>query len=328
MRRWIGERLDDLMLPLLKMMSPGYHRRLPEFRPADACEISALRQLGAPAEVRLIDERPWLGRKVEAFAFPSPVDCQCESNRMVHGRLITADPNAPWTLIVPGYSTGATPPYNYSFFQDIQGRSLLERGMNVALIDLPFHLRRKQVGCLSGEGFFSPDLAAMQATFQQAAADSIALVRWLEQRSEQRVGLWGTSLGGCVAGLVATQVPDLSVLALMEPLDNPGHSLQVLPGSREIRERAMRAGVTPEQLPAFLNSVAPSSYRPLITKERILFVTPLWDRVVPVQFQEAFWEAWGRPERILREASHTTMAANRELNARVADFIARWTQVH
>lgn len=313
------------MLPLLKWLSPGYHRRLPAFRPAGPCELGTLRQVAAPREVSIRPERPWRGRRVESFAFPSPVGCPCESNGTVHGRLIITDSAGPWTLIVPGYATGATPPYDYTFFQSLQGHALLERSINVALIDLPFHLRRKQAGCISGQGFFSPDLEATQSAFRQAAADSIAVVRWLQERSGQRVALWGTSLGGCVAGLVATQLPDISALALMEPLDNPGHTLQVLDGSREIREVLLREGVDPDLLPELLCRVSPSAYQPALPRERMLFVTPLWDRVVPTRFQEAFWDAWGRPERIVREASHTTMVTNRELNARIADFIARWT---
>ncbi len=310
------------MLPALKAISPGYRRRMPRYRPCDACEIDSLSGVRAPEQVDLVLRKPWRGCQVQEFRFQSPVDCCPPGDETVTGLLITTDPKAPWTLIVPGYSTGALPPYGYTFYQELQGRSLIDRSINVALIDLPFHLARRRPGHLSGEGFFSPDLAQTKLAVRQAAADAIAAVRWLEQVHGRPVGLWGTSLGGCISGLVTTQVDTLGAVVLMEPLDNPGDPLAVLPGSADIRAEVARAGISPEEIPRGLRDVAPSSYQPKVAKERILFVTPLWDRVVPTQLQEAFWQAWGRPERLVAEAGHIFLAKDMAMAARAADFIA------
>ncbi|HEY3368477.1 MAG TPA: hypothetical protein VGK74_25765 [Symbiobacteriaceae bacterium] len=324
MRRWISERLDDAMLPLLKLASPGYRGRLAPYRAAEPCDLCDLDHIRPPEDVAVFDEPAWRGYRVQGYCYPSPVDCRREENNAVHGRLIIVDEAAPWALVVPGYATGAFPPKGYSLFQDVQGLALLEQSINVALIDLPFHLKRKQRGQLSGEGFFSPDLGETQTAVRQATADAISLVRWLEQRSGRPVGLWGTSLGGCIAGLVAARVASLAGVVLMEPLDNPGSVLAALPGTWEIRELLVPHGVEAEHLEEAFKSVAPSSYPPAVPRERILFVTPLWDRVVPTRFQEAFWEAWGKPERILWKAGHITMATNRALNTQASQFLSRW----
>ncbi|HYG58851.1 MAG TPA: hypothetical protein VD902_12405 [Symbiobacteriaceae bacterium] len=324
MRRWFSERLDNAMFPLLKFVYRGYHRRLAPYRPAGHCDLPSLARPEPPGCVALRPEGTWRGFAMEAVWFDSPQSCTCEQNRTVHGRLITADPAAPWVLIVPGYATGALPPHGYSLFQNVQGYHLLRRGLNVALLQLPFHMARRRPGCGSGEGFFSPDLAETMGAFQQAAADGVALVRWLQARSGRPVGLWGTSLGGNVAGLVTTLLGDLGAVVLMEPLDNPGDTLAVLPGSREIREALRQAGVEPQLLPQILGPLAPSRYAPAIGPERILFVTPLWDRVIPARFQEAFWQAWGRPARIAVDAGHLTLPTDRALNEKVADFMAGW----
>lgn len=323
-RRWVSERLDDAMFPLLKVVYRGYRRRLAAYRPIGACDPGSLQSV-APAQAITLSERPaWRGYAVHEFSFPSQVTCGCEPNRTVTGRLLTADAGAPWTLVIPGFATGALPPYDYSLFQRLQGRLLLERAVNVALLDLPFHRGRKQPGCGSGEGFFTPDLQQTTEAFVQAAGDSIALLRWLQERSGAPAGVWGTSLGGGVAGLVGAHMPELGGLALMEPLDNPGDTLAVLPGSWEIRAALRQHGVEPSHLPELMRPLAPSTYPPALPKERILFATPLWDRVIPARFQEAFWQAWGRPERIVMEAGHVTMAPNRALNARIADFLTGW----
>ncbi len=322
MRRWLSEKLDDAMLPFLKLISPGYRRRLGPFRPAQPADLQGLAFIPAPDDLQLSRDSAWNGYHMSGYAFSSPYEAGQPEDKIVSGRLLEVSATAPWVVIVPGYGIGSLPPYGYSVHQNIQGRSLLERGMNVALLDPPFHKSRKRRGCRSGEGFFSPDLAQTQHAVRQAAADVVALVRWLERRSDQAVGLWGTSLGGCIAGLVSTLLPDLAGVVLMEPLDNPGDALALLPGSHEIRSVVTRHGFRPGDIPTQLRTVAPSAHQPAIPLEHLLFVTPLWDRVVPVHLQEAFWEAWGRPPRICRNAGHLTLAIDRTAAAAAAEFLA------
>ncbi|HWI61014.1 MAG TPA: hypothetical protein VNT75_04185 [Symbiobacteriaceae bacterium] len=323
-RRWVSEQMDQYVFEVIKLAYRGYKSRMPAYRPPVVCEAAVLGSLGAPEVVDLTPGPDWQGYGVQEFRFPSPMECSAEENRYVYGRLLTAAPGAPWVLLVPGYSTGALPPYGFGFFQDIQALALLKQGLNTALIALPYHLGRKRAGHGSGEGFFSPDLADMQSTFRQAAADAIALVRWLHGRSGRPAGIWGTSLGGNVAGMVAARVPELAAVVLMEPLDNPGDSLRHNFSSREIREALAASGVSPDLLIEALRPVAPSSYPPAVPADRILFISPLWDRVIPFRFQDAFWEAWGRPERITVAAGHLTMPPDPGLNARVAAFLSRW----
>lgn len=324
MRRWLSERLDEAMLPFLKLLSRGYRERLGAYQPPQSCSMEALGEITAPAHVALQDEGSWRGCRAVRYRFDSPVDCSCEENQQVSGLLLETEREAPWVLIIPGFATGALRT-SYSFFQEVQGRGLVEQGINVALIDTPYHMLRKRPGHLSGEGFFSPNLAQTQNAVRQGAADAIALVRWLQQQSGRRVGVWGTSLGGCLAGVVATRIPDLAAVALMEPMDNPGDLLATLPGTLEIREEILRHGLTPDEIPEALRLVAPSTYGPAVDRDRILFIIPRWDRVVPTQFQERFWEAWGRPQRLLVDASHVTTATNPTINADVVEFLTRHT---
>lgn len=322
-RRWISDRMDEYVFDLVKMLYRGYRSRMPAYQPPGDCELAPLEQIGAPENVELSSAPAWKGYGVQEFCFPSPLECTCEENSRVCGRLLTVASEGPWAVVVPGYSTGALPPFDYGFFQDTQAAALLQQGINVALVALPYHLERKRKGWGSGEGFFSPDLRDMVLTFRQAAADCISLVRWLQKRSAHPVGLWGTSLGGNVAGMAAAHMEDLAAVVLMEPLDNPGDTLRLHRGSREIRDELAKAGVSSDYLTEALAPVAPSSYRPRVPLDRILFVTPLWDRVIPFRFQNAFWEAWGRPERITSAAGHLTMPIDGGITAKSAEFLAR-----
>ncbi|MFZ5816650.1 MAG: alpha/beta hydrolase [Bacillota bacterium] len=327
MRKWISDRIDDAMLPLLKLFAPGYRRRLPPYRPTAELPRHALTPLAQslrPVELRLAAEPPWRGFKSERFTFVSPFEGGPEHNRLVRGRLLHAGHEAPWAVVVPGYATGATPPHNYGPFQERQGWALLRCGVSVALIDLPYHLSRRAPGRASGEGFFSPDLQATQEAVLQSALDLIALIRWLRRHTGRPVALWGISLGGCIAGLAASQVAELSGLLLMEPLDNPGDIMASLPATREIREVLAAHGVESSGLHRFFAGVAPSSYQPAVARERILFVTADWDRVVRAEFQEAFWERWGRPARIRRPAGHVLLITDRAVNEQAAEVLAGW----
>jgi len=323
LRRWLSEKLDDGMLPFLKFISPGYRERLAAFKAAPPCDLGALSLVAKPEEIRITPEGPWRGHRVSGYEFASPYEHGEPEDRCVCGRLLEANPDAPWVVIVPGYGMGSLPPYGYSVYQDVQGRSLLQQSINVALLDPPYHKSRKRQGCRSGEGFFSPNLEQTQHAVCQTTADVVALVRWLEHDSNRPVGLWGTSMGGCVAGLVATLLPDLAGVVLMEPLDNPGDPLALLPGSRDIREIIARHGLRPEDIRTQLRLVAPSSHRPAISPDRLLFITPLWDRVVPADLQGAFWEAWGRPPRIALSAGHITLAMDRSTAGQAAQFLAQ-----
>lgn len=309
------------MFPVFKLMAPGYGRRLARFRPPGDLDILMLWSVGAPQEVYVGPEAPWRGCRVERISFPSPCTTRCQENSRVWGQLITLERGAPWVLIVPGLGTGAFGRDSYDVFQSVHARAAIDAGLNVALIDLPYHKRRKRQGCTSGEGFFSPDLEETASLFRQGAADIIAMVKWLQQERNASVALWGTSLGGAMAGLATAFLPSLASSVLMEPLDNPGDPLLYLKSTRDILQYVEAAGVDPAEIPSLLRHVAPSSYRPAIERERILFVTTLWDRIIRRECQERFWESWGQPPRLTWEGGHITTAYNRRVVTEALSFL-------
>jgi dienelactone hydrolase len=309
------------MFPIFKLLAPGYGRRMARFRKPGELDLLALWTVGAPREVHLGPEAPWAGCRAEAVSFPSPFQTRCAENNRVWGRLLTRQRGAPWVVIVPGLGAGALRRSSYDVFQSIHGRTALSAGLNVALIDLPYHKQRRRPGCTSGEGFFSPDLDETAGVFRQAAADVIALIRYLQQERGAKVGLWGTSLGGAVAGLVSAFMPSLAASVLMEPLDNPGHPLLYLRSTQDIVAHVKAAGFSPEEIPQLLQGVAPSSYRPALDRERILFITTLWDRIVKQEHQEHFWKAWGCPPRVTWEGGHVTSAYNQRLVGEAVSFL-------
>lgn len=324
MRALLHRQLDSLLLPLLRLAAPGYRQRALRYRPPGPCDTGCLAHVQAPppAAVQTAPAGSWQGWPGQRFVFPSPLDCGCPESRHTAGLALTARPGAPWVVIVPGFATGLRRPADFGLYLRHQARALLERGVNVALIEPPLHMSRRRQGCVSGEGLFQADLHLMQAAILQGAADVIATVRWLQQRHGAPVGVWGTSLGGCLAGLAATQLPDLAALVLQEALDNPGTPLAAVPAFRAEFRRLSAGALAPDAVPAALAAVAPSRHRPALPGDRILFIIPIWDQVVPASAQEAFWQAWGSPPCWRVPAGHLTAVMDRRLAQRVAGHLA------
>lgn len=322
MRSLLCGLLDELLFPLLKVVNPGHRHRLAPYRPAtEACDLRALRELPPPAQVEVRANGTAGGARAYGFRFESGVPCEDPENRMVTGRLLEVDERAPWVVIVPGYATGAFRS-GYGPFERTHAQAVLRRGINAALIDLPYHVGRRRPGTFSGEPFFSADLNRTAQALMQAAADTQALVRWLSTRAP--VGLWGTSLGGCVGGLTAVICDRLEAVVLMEPLDNAGDVLGHGRFARDVRQTLAEAGVSPQEITRSLASVAPSRYQPAVAKERLLFLIPAYDRIIPVSLQERFWRSWGEPKRVVLRHGHVTAVSNRGAAQAAVAFLANW----
>ena len=90
---------------------------------------------------------------------------------------------------------------NFSAFQSVLLHSRL--GLYVIFPVLPLHGPRG-VGRFSGGEVLNPDYMRMVHLFAQAAWDVRRIISWVRARGAEQVGLYGVSLGGYVAALVAS----------------------------------------------------------------------------------------------------------------------------
>ena len=81
---------------------------------------------------------------------------------------------------------------------------VVSEGVEVWAPRLPYHAERTPPGAVSGQLFLSADPVQTAVAIRTAVAETRALIRWLRENGRSRVALWGTSLGGWVAALVAT----------------------------------------------------------------------------------------------------------------------------
>lgn len=143
----------------------------------------------------------------------------------------------------------------------------------------------------SGWGFVRADLGHTARAVAAAAAEAMALARWLrEVHGATRVVGLGMSLGGAAIGLAAARGAPFDRLAFLAAVDNCA-SFYATGENREARRRTLRAaGYGPPEIEAAFRAMAPSTYA--APAARVLFAIPPEDLVVPAPTQRAWCAAW------------------------------------
>jgi len=258
---------------------------------------------GAPAVWSTRGERA-LGQPYEHLSFESDYEphrgepgrerwLEMDANRTAHAWVLRqADPGRPWVVCVHGFGTGAP-------FLDLRAfrarRLHSELGLNVAVPVLPLHGPRQQAGVASGEGFMSIDLVDTVHALAQSAWDVRSLIAWARLIGRDApVGIWGLSLGGYVASLVAAMedglacaiagIPATDILDLYHRHSPPA-----------VRKRALEHGALGPQATAVQNVVSPLVLRPKLSRDRRFVFAGLGDRMSTSGQAHRLWEHWERP---------------------------------
>ncbi|HSP64586.1 MAG TPA: hypothetical protein VLO10_00200 [Candidatus Deferrimicrobium sp.] len=211
--------------------------------------------------------------------------------------------DAPMVLIIHGYAVPMP------LLDALVARSLRARGTHTMRIDLPFHLRRRMPGHISGDGFFGTDPARIRATIRQSVEDAAAIVAWARANVTPTIAVLGVSLGGLISTLLASQVPLDSVMAVAPLCDPPVTFLEHMPG-----RLARRVGLNPTSggawgndrsearamLDAALAPLVPRNFVPRTDPANITLVRPELDIIVgpqPIADLAATWgaELWDYP---------------------------------
>src|SRR5579871_6036332 len=152
-----------------------------------------------------------------AFQFTSPVESLWVRNNVVHGRLYTVSKlwrDKPTLILLHGWNAQTC----YRTLFPHLARRLTKHGVNVAMIELPYHSQRKPRGRGAVKNFLSGDLVHVVEAARQAIADTRAVVAWLKEQGCPQVGLWGISLGAWLSGLLACNDEAVDFAVLMTPV--------------------------------------------------------------------------------------------------------------
>jgi hypothetical protein len=225
-----------------------------------------------------------------------------ERNRTGHAWILQhAGPPRPWLVCAHGYRMGF-PLADFTGFPAAWFHH--ELGLNVVFPVLPLHGPRK-IGLRTGDGFLSGDYVDTLHLQTQAAWDIRRVVRWLRTEDDQPIGVYGLSLGGYTATLLASLEDDLAcVIAGIPATDYVGLTRWVLPAW--LLQLAEFAGVSLDRVERLARVISPLALAPRVPWDRRFLFGATADRLVPPATIRALWQHWERPRLDWYEGSHTS----------------------
>lgn len=243
------------------------------------------------------------GGQVDDFFFASPFEpvnpvlrrpyLSNAENRVSHLRLWRhGDRPRPVALCVHGmmaaYKTVNTELFNV--------RWLFERGMDVALFDLPRHGGRA-AGFVDGFGFPNLDVATLAESWAHAVYDLRMWLSWLFGQGAPEVGCMGVSLGGYMTSLIAGLDDRLAFAVPMIPATSLGDcAYDWFPARYLLQAFFTRLGWTIEDMRLHTAVHTPLQHPSLLPAERMLIIGADGDHVTPPYQARLLWEHWNGPQ--------------------------------
>jgi pimeloyl-ACP methyl ester carboxylesterase len=200
--------------------------------------------------------------------------------------------------------------------------ALFASGLDVALLTLPFHGKRKpRASRFSGQLFASADIGRLNEAMGQAAHDVIAFVAWLRSVGAPPVGILGLSLGGYVAALLAGLVADLAfVVPVVAPVCFGDLAHRFMAASVRYRTRPETA-LDRDELRAAYRVHSPLAHPLRVPRDRLLIVAGRGDRVVPPEHPQWLADHWGQPRTSWFSGSHLAPFGRPGMRTEIRRFI-------
>ena len=263
--------------------------------------------VGVPRDLRFRDKRE--------FEFTSPLATAWRENNVVHGQLFRCDPrwhDKPAVILLHGWNAEM----GYRVLFPHLARRLVRAGVNVAMIELPYHCHRKPRGDDAIRNFLSGDLESVVEAVRQSIADTRAVLAWLAAQGCPRAGFWGISLGAWLAGLVACADARADFAVLMTPVSRMDRVIAELNFCEPIRRTLNGATVRLDRLNL-------DAHRPRLSRRNILIVQSAHDLFAPAETIEELWRAWGKPVMWRLPHGHISAMMSTPIMERTVRWIAR-----
>jgi hypothetical protein len=233
------------------------------------------------------------------------------ANRTAHAWVLRhAGAERPWLVCIHGYVMG-WPLLDLSLFPpELFHRRL---GLNLLVPTLPLHGRRA-LGRRSGEGYIRGDVLDTIHAEAQAMWDLRRMLSWVRAQGGAPVGVYGISLGGynaallaCLDGQLACALAGVPVADFARIVFRHGPPLQL--------RDAVDAGLVDERMRELERVVSPLALEPLVPAERRWLFAAVADRIVPPDHVRDLWRHWGRPPLAWYQGSHLSFRAHPEVGA-------------
>jgi hypothetical protein len=239
--------------------------------------------------------------------------------RTVHAWLLRHDGRPrPWLVCIPGYRMG----HPLVDFTGFRARWLHQAlGVNVAVPVLPLHGPRR-VGRRGGDGFFSGDFVDTVHAQAQAVWDVRRLIGWLREQEAPAVGVYGVSLGGYTAALVASIEERLDCVIAGIPATDFVRLARAHAPALIVRA-AERAGFSFDRIERLLRVVSPLALAPKVAHERRFLYAGLADRLAAPEQARELWRHWGEPHTLWYHGSHVSFIWEPEIQTLLSEALTR-----
>jgi len=239
-------------------------------------------------------------------------------NRTAHAWVVRSeDLTRPWLVCLHGFGTG-TPAIDLRAFRAAQLHS--EFGLNLLLPVLPLHGPRMSGG-RSGDGLMSFDLIDSVHGLAQAVWDVRRITAWLRAMGASQIGVYGLSLGGYTAALLASLEEGLAcVITGIPASDLPALYRHHSPDW--MRKRAAAHHLWGPETARVHRVVSPLAMEPRVEWSRRYVFAGMADRMATPQQALALWRHWGEPRILWYPGGHVGAYWSRGVGTFVHEALA------
>lgn len=251
------------------------------------------------------------------YAFPSRVETPHLKNNTVYGRYYKLNNGAPKSTVILLHGLYES----RHWYQEKHALNLAKNGHNCLIMTLPYHIERAIKGTMSGNQLLSTDLRSIFEALQQGMKDVMALINWLIANGEKKIGLMGISMGGLIAGLVASVTRKVNYLVLVAPATTPLQITGYTRAGKVMDDRIKMTGLSKDQLFGLFEPWGLLYHKPLVATDRTFIIEAVHDTVIPSNSIEQVWGAWGKPRISKYEHGHLSILATRRVFKDVNAFL-------
>lgn len=193
--------------------------------------------------------------------------------------------------------------------------TLAAHGINALAFELPFHGLRRPRGQGKINNLISDDLVTTVEGMRHCLIDALSLRLWLLEQGCPSVSVWGYSLGGWLAGLLASHPDALFELAvLMNPVARMDIAMATLPFGHPFRAATKDSPL--DITPLNLGNRTP-------TVKRTLILAGQRDLFVPADTLDDLAARWPNTDLVRMRHSHISSVFGAVTLARAVRWVQR-----
>ncbi|HET6883715.1 MAG TPA: alpha/beta hydrolase family protein [Pirellulales bacterium] len=242
------------------------------------------------------------GYDVWNVTFPSPVETAHVVNNTVYCEYFRPAAEGKHAAVIVLHILGGDFDLSRLF-----ARQLAQNGVAALFVKLPYYGPRRPEG--AKVRMVSEDPRQTVAGMRQAILDVRRGVAWLAGQPEvddQRLGVFGISLGGITGALAVAIEPRLTMGCFMLAGGDVAKVAWEDAKLARLRDNWLNQGGSKEEFFELWKSIDPVTYAERARGKRMLMLNARQDEVIPPACTESLWRALGEPEIVWYDAGHIT----------------------